>query len=236
MTYSLDTYIYNQGSEVAPLPPSPGVAIATHEKPEAVSGAAAAMLPSAFSPTASLCPSTKPADYVYAHIDPRVHWTQARTKDWHEAKQKEITARGGRKANFGLVAKRAAAVRRRAAERLVANRSTANGISTADSSAADTNGNSNSNSNAGGGIGGHNLRHAKVSRASATTTTTATTATITTKTPALPPRQLPSVWSGELPPDVAHNKSWVSMLGMFAQDEDARQARQATKGRRNRGR
>jgi len=44
----------------------------------------------------------------FGHIDPRLHWTQRRSNQWYSAKQAEIKARGGRKANFGKVAERRA--------------------------------------------------------------------------------------------------------------------------------
>jgi hypothetical protein len=40
------------------------------------------------------------------HIDPRQHWPQPHSKEWFEKKQKEIMARGGRKANFGKAVER----------------------------------------------------------------------------------------------------------------------------------
>jgi len=43
---------------------------------------------------------------VYANIDPRIHWPQHHSAEWHAKKQVEIQARGGRKANFGRAAQR----------------------------------------------------------------------------------------------------------------------------------
>jgi hypothetical protein len=40
----------------------------------------------------------------YGHIDPRIHWPQPHSAAWHEAKQEEIQARGGRKARLGKAA------------------------------------------------------------------------------------------------------------------------------------
>jgi hypothetical protein len=48
----------------------------------------------------------------YGHVEPRILWNWQRSKEWHEAKQAEIKARGGRKANFGNAAARMAARRR----------------------------------------------------------------------------------------------------------------------------
>ena len=46
-----------------------------------------------------------PADEpLFADIDPRIHWPQPHSAAWHAAKQAEIRARGGRKANFGRAA------------------------------------------------------------------------------------------------------------------------------------
>ncbi len=38
---------------------------------------------------------------LYLPIDPRVHWPQPHSAEWHAAKQEEIQARGKKKANFG---------------------------------------------------------------------------------------------------------------------------------------
>ena len=46
---------------------------------------------------------TRPATY-FAHIDPRIHWSQPRTQQWHENKKAEISGRGGRKARLGAAA------------------------------------------------------------------------------------------------------------------------------------
>ncbi|CAK7225982.1 hypothetical protein SEUCBS140593_006087 [Sporothrix eucalyptigena] len=197
MTFSLDTYIYNQGSEVAPLPPPPDVVIAPKDKLEAVSAAVSAMLPSTYSSRPSTS-SGKP-EFVYAHIDPRVHWTRIRPKDWHEAKQKEIAARGGRKANFGKAAQRAAVARRQDAA-LVADSLTKSIVESTEANE-----------------GGSSTRSAKQTRAASK------------PVDPLPPRQWPSVWKGEMPSDVIHNKEWVSMLSKFAQDEDARKTKRVTK-------
>ncbi|CAK7204534.1 hypothetical protein SEUCBS139899_007292 [Sporothrix eucalyptigena] len=197
MTFSLDTYIYNQGSEVAPLPPPPNVVIAPKDKLEAVSAAVSAMLPSTY-PSRPSTSSGKP-EFVYAHIDPRVHWTRIRPKDWHEAKQKEIAARGGRKANFGKAAQRAAVARRQDAA-LVADSLTKSIVESTEANE-----------------GGSSTRSAKQTRAASK------------PVDPLPPRQWPSVWKGEMPSDVIHNKEWVSMLSKFAQDEDARKTKRVTK-------
>jgi hypothetical protein len=42
----------------------------------------------------------------FMHIDPRLHWPQPHSDEWHAKKQEEIKARGGRKANFGKVVER----------------------------------------------------------------------------------------------------------------------------------
>jgi hypothetical protein len=43
---------------------------------------------------------------LYLPIDPHTHWPQSHSAPWHAAKQAEIQARGGRKANFGQAAQR----------------------------------------------------------------------------------------------------------------------------------
>ena len=49
-------------------------------------------------------PTTRPQridEPRYLHIDPRIHYPQQHSEDWHAAKQAEIKARGPKKANFG---------------------------------------------------------------------------------------------------------------------------------------
>ncbi|TGO08740.1 hypothetical protein BTUL_0194g00200 [Botrytis tulipae] len=40
---------------------------------------------------------------IWGNIDPRVVWPKEQTESWYEAKRKEIDARGGKKANFGIL-------------------------------------------------------------------------------------------------------------------------------------
>ncbi|KAK3392099.1 hypothetical protein B0T20DRAFT_456469 [Sordaria brevicollis] len=54
---------------------------------------------------ANPAPPPIPDEPLFLHIDPRVHWPQRHSKEWFETKQKEIQARGGRKANFGKAAR-----------------------------------------------------------------------------------------------------------------------------------
>ncbi|EGO60281.1 hypothetical protein NEUTE1DRAFT_127197 [Neurospora tetrasperma FGSC 2508] len=56
------------------------------------------------SPPPKKSPTPVPDEPLYAHIDPRIHWPQRHSQEWFEAKQKEIQARGKRKANFGRAA------------------------------------------------------------------------------------------------------------------------------------
>ncbi|KAK4463348.1 hypothetical protein QBC42DRAFT_164521, partial [Cladorrhinum samala] len=51
-------------------------------------------------------PQIQTDEPVYANIDPRIHWPQHHSAEWHAKKQVEIQARGGRKANFGRAAQR----------------------------------------------------------------------------------------------------------------------------------
>ncbi|RYP67113.1 hypothetical protein DL771_007438 [Monosporascus sp. 5C6A] len=44
----------------------------------------------------------------FGYLDPRVHWTEPKPPQWYERKRKEVSERGGRKANFGLGAATAA--------------------------------------------------------------------------------------------------------------------------------
>ncbi|ORY68977.1 uncharacterized protein BCR38DRAFT_406853 [Pseudomassariella vexata] len=60
----------------------------------------------------------RPSRY-FAHFDPRVHWTNARTEDWYDRKQDEISARGSRKSriHFAKPAERRARLKAEEAER-----------------------------------------------------------------------------------------------------------------------
>ncbi|KAI8959651.1 hypothetical protein F5Y11DRAFT_297733 [Daldinia sp. FL1419] len=58
---------------------------------------------------------TRPATH-FGHIDPRVHWTRPRSKEWYHQKQNEIRERGTRKSNYGQAAARAARRRREEAD------------------------------------------------------------------------------------------------------------------------
>lgn len=40
---------------------------------------------------------------IWGNIDPRVVWPKEQSESWYEAKRKEIDARGGKKANFGIL-------------------------------------------------------------------------------------------------------------------------------------
>ncbi|KAL1902913.1 hypothetical protein Sste5346_000825 [Sporothrix stenoceras] len=231
MTCSLDTYIYSQGPDVAPLPPPPHVTVMSKERLEAASAAVAAPLPTAYplsssaasssvdSSSASASASAKKAlDYVYAHIDPRVHWTRARPKDWHDAKQKEIKARGGRKANFGKAAQRAAAARRKAAVAAAAEATAAAALESVESPM----GNAATEPETYGGSVANTRSARQKEKAPAKPPPPAPVV-------AAPPPQVPSVWTGELPAEVTSNKPWMSLLGKFAQDEEAwRTAKQST--------
>ncbi|RYO92229.1 hypothetical protein DL766_000157 [Monosporascus sp. MC13-8B] len=44
----------------------------------------------------------------FGYLDPRVHWSEPRPPQWFERKRKEVSERGGRKANFGRAAASAA--------------------------------------------------------------------------------------------------------------------------------
>ena len=61
---------------------------------------------------------TRPATY-FAHIDPRIHWSEPRTQQWHENRRLEIAERGGRKARLGGAT---ASIARRQRDDLRANR------------------------------------------------------------------------------------------------------------------
>ncbi|EFX04230.1 hypothetical protein CMQ_1158 [Grosmannia clavigera kw1407] len=102
---SLDAYVYSQES-AAEAPP--GVVVPSGAEMAAARARAAVTASVAASTSFSVRPS-----YIYAHIDPRIHWMRPRPTSWHDAKQTEIRARGGRKANFGKVTQRLADQRRR---------------------------------------------------------------------------------------------------------------------------
>lgn len=185
---SLDAFIYSQDPDVAPLPPPQSVTVPSKAQLAAVMIGAS---------TAYVTRPARPANaaYIYAHIDPRVHWTRSRSKAWHDAKQREIKARGGRKANVGKAVQRAVQQRRKQ-RRDEARSATSTARATA----------------AAGGTNGARLL--------------ATSATF-------PPK--PSVWTGELPPDVTRNRSWLSFMAMFVQDEDSRR-QQGSKSASSHGR
>ncbi|EDN94880.1 predicted protein [Sclerotinia sclerotiorum 1980 UF-70] len=48
-------------------------------------------------------PETAAKTQIWGNIDPRVVWPKEKSEDWYEAKRKEIDARGGKKANFGIL-------------------------------------------------------------------------------------------------------------------------------------
>ncbi|OAA68688.1 hypothetical protein SPI_00883 [Niveomyces insectorum RCEF 264] len=117
--FSLDAYIYSQRQSgvdeaetaLPPPPPPPGVVVPAKAEMAAAAAAAAEQVAflSACAPRTSSIP---PARCIYAHMDPRVHWVRPRSSAWHAAKNKEIRARGGRKANVGKAAVRMASQRR----------------------------------------------------------------------------------------------------------------------------
>ncbi|EPE08187.1 hypothetical protein F503_00970 [Ophiostoma piceae UAMH 11346] len=147
-SFSLDTYVYNQDASVSPLAPPPNVTISSAADIAAAAAAAsaAAALEESYAAAiaATVGPGSSPAAisspsissshnhnhsqnppssaYIYAYIDPRVHWTRSRSKEWHADKQAEIKARGGRKANVGMAAQRIAKQKRqpRASEQAAA--------------------------------------------------------------------------------------------------------------------
>ncbi|ERT03028.1 hypothetical protein HMPREF1624_01332 [Sporothrix schenckii ATCC 58251] len=233
MTFSLDAYIYSQGEDVAPLPPPPEVA-KSRERLEAASAAAAAPLPTSYSSVSSSTSSSarKAPDFVYAHIDPRVHWTRARPKAWHDAKQKEIAARGGRKANFGKAVQRSAAARRRAVAAAAATAASTVSSETSESPTDEpptsaTNGDMNMNMNM-----NMNTNTGPDSAANSTTRgSTQKASTTQAPTGAAPPPQVPSVWTGELPTEVTSNKPWMALLGKLALDEEAGPVKPKPSGR-----
>ncbi|KAK4241017.1 hypothetical protein C8A03DRAFT_41532 [Achaetomium macrosporum] len=82
-----DALIYSQSGAAAP---PPGVELATIEPP---------------APPKSDAEIDSPEDEpLYLDIDPRIHWPQPHSEAWHAAKQREIRARGTKKANFGRAA------------------------------------------------------------------------------------------------------------------------------------
>ena len=131
--FSLDTYVYNQDASVSPLVPPPNVTIssAADIAAAASAAAAAAALEESYAAAIAAAATARPSSpsipsphnhnqsqnpsssaYIYAYIDPRVHWTRSRSKEWHADKQAEIKARGGRKANVGMAAQRIAKQKR----------------------------------------------------------------------------------------------------------------------------
>ena len=83
--------------------------VSTYEQSllSASAAAAAGAVVTATLPTVPTKPLQPPVsdEPLFAHIDPRIHWPQRHSQEWFEAKQKEIQARGRRKANFGKAAR-----------------------------------------------------------------------------------------------------------------------------------
>ncbi|CAD6445242.1 0ed57a5b-cdea-494d-973b-08ad5e78df35 [Sclerotinia trifoliorum] len=48
-------------------------------------------------------PETAAKTQIWGSIDPRIVWPKEQSEGWYEAKRKEIDARGGKKANFGIL-------------------------------------------------------------------------------------------------------------------------------------
>ncbi|KAJ8059715.1 hypothetical protein OCU04_011360 [Sclerotinia nivalis] len=48
-------------------------------------------------------PETAAKTQIWGNIDPRIVWPKEQPEGWYEAKRKEIDARGGKKANFGIL-------------------------------------------------------------------------------------------------------------------------------------
>ena len=97
-----DALIYSQDGAITP-PPGISLNPPTPISPSAPS--ASAITPH---PIENLKQEPKvkpePDEPVFGYIDPRIHWPQRHSEAWHAAKQEEIKARGGRKANFGKAA------------------------------------------------------------------------------------------------------------------------------------
>ncbi|KAI1737584.1 hypothetical protein F4680DRAFT_208151 [Xylaria scruposa] len=63
----------------------------------------------------------RPATH-FDYINPTIHYSHQRPKEWYQQKQKEISARGNRKARFGEVAKRAVERKRKRKENILPQR------------------------------------------------------------------------------------------------------------------
>ncbi|KAL2133139.1 hypothetical protein VTI74DRAFT_2834 [Chaetomium olivicolor] len=88
-TARFDALIYSQPGAASPPPDVlPALAAATTATP----------LKPSTTPPKELPPKDEP---FYLPIDPRIHWPQPHSDEWHSAKQEEIRSRGRRKANFG---------------------------------------------------------------------------------------------------------------------------------------
>lgn len=99
-TAYFDALIYSQPGAATP-PPSVDLALAAAPPPPP-------QPPSTSRPTPQAVKETVPPEGkdepLYLDIDPRIHWPQQHSAAWHARKQKEIRARGNRKANFGRAA------------------------------------------------------------------------------------------------------------------------------------
>ncbi|KAK4251742.1 hypothetical protein C7999DRAFT_27820 [Corynascus novoguineensis] len=96
-TAYFDALIYSQPGASSP-PPNLDLTPAT----------ATAQLRLSPQPTSHIVEEAAPAkgkdEPLYLDIDPRIHWPQPHSAAWYANKQKEIRARGSRKANFGQAA------------------------------------------------------------------------------------------------------------------------------------
>jgi hypothetical protein len=96
-TSNFDALIYSQPGAASP-PPEVDLTTATTAPPKS------ARTTSTSSEKETPPPKQEEDEPLYLDIDPRIHWPQSHSADWHAAKRQEIQARGNKKANFGRAA------------------------------------------------------------------------------------------------------------------------------------
>ncbi|AEO56984.1 hypothetical protein MYCTH_2302619 [Thermothelomyces thermophilus ATCC 42464] len=103
-----DALIYSQPGASSPPPNVDLVLAAVPPPPPPPPPPSSSSSSSSSGPTPQTVKETVPPEEkdepLYLDIDPRIHWPQPHSAAWHARKQKEIRARGNRKANFGRAA------------------------------------------------------------------------------------------------------------------------------------
>lgn len=234
--YNLDAYVYNQDGvgmaapEDVIIPTRADMAASRAKSAANVAAAmttAAMMTPTTTTTTTPASPFPVQPQYLYANVDPRIHWMRPRSNSWHVAKQAEIRARGGRKANFGKAAQRLARQRRH--DQL--ERQGAGGSGSVAAGARKPGGSNIAHSRAHRSNTGVGKTHGHTSTtSSASSHHEAASASTSSRGPV--PSQSASAASSEVPYEmdlpayVHNNEQWMKFISIFAQQRRDRQMRQ----------